>query len=99
MIKLSTVYFKMYIIPLVEKLLFFPRNFPYVIVYFEQCNSCTVGQTPFIINPKFLSYAAARVRTGPGINLVLLPSDWDHPVKFYRRKSEIFRAKISHFTK
>ena len=31
--------------------------------------------------------------------LLLLPSLWDHSVKFYCQKSEIFRAKFSHFIK
>ena len=64
------------------------------LIHISYTHKAQCSGPPQKLNPKFWSYAAVRVRTDPGINLLLMPSDWDHPVKFYWRKSEIFWANL-----
>ena len=47
---------------------------------------------------KNLSYTGPEDRTKQGTTVVPLKIGWDHHVKFYWRKCEIFWAKFSDFT-
>ena len=47
---------------------------------------------PYYFRAKILSYAVPQDRTKQGTTVVPLKSGWDHPVKFYRQKCDIFRA-------
>ena len=55
--------------------------------------------TPLEIQPQIFELDSPQVRTSPGIKLVALQSVWDCQKNFYSKKRDIFRAKISHFTK